>query len=143
MVLKAHPSDHRYIFLEGEKGEISKLQKHLNKIPTYQLLPNYPSMSMISHPRQRVVISCILVFFAHILPILAPEAAHYVYDITPTSTCGDLMYFSVFCSYPANSRSGGSATRCALKCEISVWSSPPAVEISYVIVIAYHLTFMK
>lgn len=42
MVLKTHPSDHRYLFLEGEKGEISKLQKHLNKIPTYQLLPNYP-----------------------------------------------------------------------------------------------------
>lgn len=42
MVLKTHPTDHRYIFLEGEKGEINKLQKHLNKIPTYQLLPNYP-----------------------------------------------------------------------------------------------------
>ena len=42
MELKTHPTDHRYIFLTGTKREGDLLTKHLNKVPMYQLLPNYP-----------------------------------------------------------------------------------------------------
>lgn len=36
-----NPQDTRYLFLRGPKSEMRALEKHLNKIPQYQLLPTF------------------------------------------------------------------------------------------------------
>ena len=36
-----NPKDTRNIFITGDQGDISLLEKHLNRIPLYQLLPKY------------------------------------------------------------------------------------------------------
>lgn len=36
-----NPNDTRYLFLEGNPNEMKSLTRHLNKIPTYQLLPTF------------------------------------------------------------------------------------------------------
>ena len=35
------PTDKRYIFLTGDSREISELEKHLNKIPSYMYMPSF------------------------------------------------------------------------------------------------------
>jgi len=34
-------TDKRYIFLTGDQREMSALEKHLNKIPSYMYMPSY------------------------------------------------------------------------------------------------------
>lgn len=41
ITLKYNPSDSRYIYFQGDKEELSDLEKYMNKIPEYMFLPAY------------------------------------------------------------------------------------------------------
>lgn len=39
--LKYNKNDLRFIFIEGDKAELGRLERHLNKIPSYMFMPSY------------------------------------------------------------------------------------------------------